>query len=238
MLTTELRLPAAVEHPTADGRALRLEHVDNSFPAYTFQLSVHRPPDTGWGPLDIVEHRAWMADSDGIVWTAASRFTAAWLVEQLALAAFENVRAPRTRDEQPALHALFDHAPLLEGVRYFSDDRLYRSLVIGGRWMQCIFKYTTLSFDVAVQTDAPDGLRLHARLREGCLHCFPSPDARERVPLPALVFELDHPSSLITRNTAVEGPSPGEWNDSPLVLPVRWERTADRAAPQPGVRVV
>lgn len=232
-ITTPLRLPAAVEHPTADGRTLRLE---DSGTSYTFELSVHRPPDAGWDPLDIVEHRAWVADADGSVWTAASRFTSAWLVEQLALAAFENTRAPRPYQSEPALHAAFRDALLLQDVQYGSDDRLYRSMVIEGRRMQCIFKYTTLSFDVAVLPDAPGGLRLFARLREGWM-CNP-PDDEERIPLPALVFELDHPSALITRNTAVQGPAQGEWNDSPLVLPIRWERTADRAAPQPGVRVV
>jgi hypothetical protein len=235
-LTTRLRLPAPVEHPTADGGTLRLERVANAFPAYTFELSAHRPPAVGPEPRDLIEHRAWIADADGTVWTAASRFTSAWLVEQLALAAFDNVRAPRPYDAEPALHAAFRHALLLDGVQYGSDDRLYRSMVIEGRRMQCIFKYTTLSFDVAAQTDAPDGLRLFARLREGW-ECN-ARDDEERVPLPALVYELDPPSSLITRNTAVQGPAPGEWNDSPLILPVRWERTADRAAPQPGVRVV
>lgn len=237
-LTTELRLPAPVEHPTTDGRTLRLERAGRAFPAYTFEFSVHRPPDSGWGPLDIIEHRTWIADAEGTVWTAASRFTAAWLVEQLALSAFENFRAPHPYESEPALHAAFRNALLLEGVQYGSDDRLYRSLVIEGRWMQCIFKYTTLVFDVAAQTDAPDGLRLLARLREGCLNCFPSPDAEERVPLPAVVFELDHPSSLITRNTAVQDPEEGDWNDSPLVLPIRWERTSAGATPQAGVRVV
>jgi hypothetical protein len=237
-LTTELRLPAPVEHPTADGRRLRLERAGKAFPTYSFELSLHRPPEAGWDPLDVIEHRAWIADAEGIVWTAASRFTSAWLVEQMGMAAFENFRAPRPYDAEPALHPLFRDALLLDGVRYGSDDRLYRSMVIEGRRMQCIFKYTTLTFDVAAQTDAADGLRMFARLREGSLQCFPSQDAEERVPLPAVVFDLDHPSVLITRNTAVQGPGEGEWNDSPLVLPIRWERASAVAPPQPGVRIV
>lgn len=237
-LTTELRLPAAVEHPTADGRTLRLAPAGRTFPRYAFELSVHRPQDTGGDVRDVIEHRAWIADAEGTVWSAASRFTSAWLVEQLGMAAFENFRELAYYERQPQLQSAFGHAPLLRDVRYASDDRLYRSLVLEGRWMQCIFKYTTLMFDVAADAEGPDGLRLYARLQGDCLDCFPSPDAKERSRLAALVFELDHPSVLITRNTAVQGPAPGEWNDSPLILPIRWERVGTGAPPQPGVVVV
>lgn len=237
-LTTELRLPAAVEHPTADGRTLRMARAGRTFPRYAFELSLHQPPDTGGDVRDVIEHRAWIADAEGAVWSAASRFTSAWLVEQLAGAVFENFRALGEYDLQPELHPAFDQALLLRDVRYASDDRLYRSLVLEGRWIQCIFKYTTLRFDVAADVEGPDGLRLYARLQADCLDCFPSPDAEERIRLPALVFELDHPSVLITRNTAVQGPAPGEWNDSPLALPVRWERVGSGAPPQPGVVVM
>lgn len=237
-LTTELWLPAPVEHSTADGRTLRIDPAGPGFPAYTFQLSAHRPPEVGPEPRDIIEHRAWIADAEGTAWTAASRFTSSWLVEQLGLATFENFRLLAYYDQAPQVHAAFADALLLREVQYSSDDRLYRSLLLGTRWMQCIFKYTTLSFDIAAQPGVGGRLQLLARLREGCLECFPSPDAEERTRLPALVYELDHPSVLITRNTAVQGPEPGEWNDSPLLLPIRWERASDGAPPQACVTVV
>lgn len=236
-LTTRLRLPAAVEHPTADGRTLRLAPEGRTFPAYAFELGVHRPPSVGMDTRDVLEHRTWIADAQGTVWSAASRFTSEWLVEQLAAATFQNARLLSRYDAEPELHAAFAD-PLLRDVRYESDDRLYRSLLLEGRWMQCIFKYTTLLFDVAARTDADGWLRLYARLQADCLSCFPSPGAEERERLPALVFELDHPSVLITHNTAVQGPAEGEWNDSPLLLPLRWERAGDGAPPQPCVTVV
>jgi hypothetical protein len=238
-LTTELWLPATVEHPTADGRTLRLAPGGSVHPSYTFELSVHRPPPVDAEPRDIIEHRAWIADADGTVWTAASRFTSSWLVEQLAAAVFENARLLAYYDREPSVHAAFAGGLLLDAVQYGSDDRLYRSLLLEGRRMQCIFKYTTLRFDVAAQSGHLGRLQLFARLHADCLDCFQSADDEERTRLSsALVFELDHPSVLITRNTAVEGPEPGEWNDSPLALPLRWERVSDGAPPQACVTVV
>jgi hypothetical protein len=192
-------------------------------------------------PVDAVECRIWVADNDGCVWTAESSFTADFFVDELAFAFFENAREAYLLDEAPErVQGLFNTSVLLEGVRFSSDDRFYRSFRFNGEWVQAIFKYSSLVFDVAVDESFSDLPRLWARLRQAASY---DPgralsEIRSTNELPGLVFELSSsPSRMLYSNGAciTEG---GSWMMSPIPKALVFELTDEKAPPQDTVLVV
>ena len=162
----------------------------------------------------------WIADADGRVWTAASRFPA--------------YAPPRTRlavaqqNRESYYYSPLDKpfsSPLLEGVTWTTDSRAVFAVRIEDEdfFVQAEIQ-RTLVFDIDVlETDQPErDLRLRAQLREG--RAFESLDDLRDVMhpdwLPAISFELGGVESLLRSGGAALNGS-GSWEALPVPAAVR-----------------
>jgi hypothetical protein len=229
----------SLDYCTTDGRILRFDSQRGYKAEYVYELT-RLPAETDDFPIDGIAMRIWLADSEGRVWSTVSNFTAEYLVDELGMCNFENVRDFYAFDKAPAdIQKLFESELLLEGVYFTSDDRFYRSLRIGGEWVQAIFKYSGLTFDVALHHSPPSFPRLYARLRQGSGYDADQPlsEIRHTSELPALVFELSYATyEMLHAHSAIYLPR-GSWAKSPLPLPIKFQLTEERGEPQVAVIV-
>ena len=221
--------------PTSDGRALRFYPSTQSealVPGVPYEFELTRLPAEGDFASDGVECRVWIADADGRVWTAASRFPAYALLNEMAV-------AQQNREYYLPLDKPFS-SPLLEGVTWTTDSRAVFAVRIEDEDFFVKLKYATLVFDIDVlETDQPErDLRLRAQLREG--RAFESLDDLRDVMhpdwLPAISFELGGVESLLRSGGAALNGS-GSWEALPFPLPFVFEPTGEASDPQPIVRV-
>jgi hypothetical protein len=233
-------LAGVADFSTVDGRCLRLNHSLESGVTITYELS-RLPAKSNDFPIDAVECRIWLADSDGCIWTAEACFTADFFVDELAFVFFENIRDCYFWDEAPArLQGLFSTSAILDGVQFSSDDRFYRSFRLRGEWVQAIFKYSWLVFDVAVEQSLRESPRLWARLRQGGAYDPGQSltDIHTTDELPGLIFELQSsPWRMLYANGAMITAN-GSWMMSPVPKALVFERTEEKGAPQAGVAVI
>lgn len=228
-LENQIYLPGKIEYPTTDGR--KIQFTEEFIFRYQFELSICHYDEDEDLPTDIIEHRIWIGDTEGQLWTTATRFSANYLIEELAGANFNQVRQLSYFDEgDRETRSLFDSTLVLEGVRCSSDDRFYRSLWLGGERVEFIFKYTMMTFDIAAVEDLAFGTRLYGKLREESLWI-------EGEPLPAILFEMGNPDRFFLANTATYNQEEGYWEDSPLPFPIIFAPSDRRGDPQPNVIV-
>ena len=231
----------SLDFPTTDGRKLRFDSQRGYKADYAYELK-RLPAETDDFPIDGVALRIWVADDQGRVWSAVSQFTAEFFVDELGMCNFENVRDYYVFDKAPAeIQNLFQTSQVVEGIYFTSDDRFYRSLRVGTEWVQAIFKYTDLTFDVAVQIAPPFATKLFARLRQGSGYdpSLPLSEIRHTSELPELVFELggDAPRRMLYANGAMHFPR-GSWGMGPLPQPIAFESTGEPGEPQATITIV
>ncbi len=189
--------PEGLRWPTASNQSLLLGSGPYASASYAYELT-RLACDTDDLPVDGIELRIWVPDAEGRLWTAVTRFSAKYLVEELAFANFSG-RFTVFDEASDELRALFDSPLLLEGVAYSSDDRFYRSFLIRGEQVQAIFKYSTLTFDVAVKDAGTPFQAWYGRLRQGGDFDADRPlsEIRHTESLPGLLFEMSGPGRML-----------------------------------------
>lgn len=226
---------------TTDGRLLRVDPRMGCDLNCRYELSRVAAASNDL-PVDGVSCRIWLADNEGRVWSSISQFTSEYFVDELAFANFENNSGLRPFEEAPAEEKrLFATSLVLNGVTYCSDDRFYRSMRIGTEWVQVIFKYSCLVFDVAFKESNIGMTALCVRLREGCDYdpTVPLPQIKSTDELPSLVFVLTWKS--LVRMMYAHGAcctTQGSWVQSPLPERLVFELTSERDEPQSAVQII
>lgn len=160
----------------------------------------------------------------------------------LANAQFENIRdCDIEAQTAPEIRALFENSLVMRGLRFSSDDRFYRSLWIPSQRVQVIFKYSTLSFDIAAKEDSDLRTVLYARLSQGTDYdaSLPLNEIQHTWELPALIFELrwDAPQRMLYSNGAFMDEY-GSWVKSPMPKPLAFQLTDERSYREPAVSLV
>ncbi len=227
--------------PTTDGRILRWDGELHLCVNFTYELTALRAQNEDY-PVDAVACQLWQPDSEGRVWSATSRFTTDYFVDELAMAQLENDRNCNTEARTtPEIRALFENSLVLRGLRFSSDDRSGRSLWIHPHLVQVIFKYSTLSFDVAAKNDSDFGTILYARLNQGTEYdaSLPLNEIHYTWELPALIFKLGHdaPQRMLYSNGAFMDEY-GSWVKSPIPKPLAFQLTDERSYREPAVSLV
>jgi hypothetical protein len=219
-------------YPTTDKRLLQLK---SGFVIGEMSFRFEHRGSSDDLPTDVIACDFRIPDGDGRVWLTTSRFTSELFITHLFDASMLSSMNLFTDDNADAefLDA-FEVCPLLSDVRYSSDDRFVRSLLIGDRVASVQFKYTTIVLDVAAVPDEDDDelpllTKLAIRIRPGSLY---DDEGRD---LGALGYFMScrHP---LRNNTAAE--DDGRWIDNPIPLPMVFSPTDAPGEPNDDVEVI
>jgi hypothetical protein len=185
-------------------------------------------------PIDAIACEFRTAGREGRIWATTSRFTTRLFIAHMfdfSLAQHMNLFRPSEADED--YKRAFERGLMLEGARFSSDDRFYRTLLVGEELIVTKFKYTQITFDVAVvQDEQPSYLtQLAIRVHSESLWDNDVEDVGE------LGFYMSclHP---LRYNTAVFDAGSGYWRDCPLPMPLVFSETGARGLAQDNVRIV
>lgn len=233
--------------PTTTGRALRFRPDMQEDPGLEPDLMLvngefdltRLPAESEDYACDAVECRVWIADDGGKKWTAASRFPAYLLLDELAIA--------QQRRAWSYYYAPFDaplDSPLVEGATWSTDSREVLALPIGEEDFYVQLKHSALAFDIAVarreyRTGMLGPPHLRVQLREGL--SYEGLDALREMNhpdwLPSISFELvGGVERLMFLGGAVLSPG-GSWEAAPFPAPLVFAPTDEEGDPQPGVLV-
>lgn len=225
-----------VEFPIDVGGQLRFSFEQAETIDYTYSLS--RLAAHGEMPVDAIGVHLQVADSEGRLWGATHAVSTSFLVDRLAVAAFKN-GGGFTSD--PSVRQRFEHSLLVERLVYCDDDRLYRSLNIQGEWVQFIFKYSSLVFDIAEHTSEDGWMATYVLLREGGDYDPGRPygEIRNADQLPSLIFELDTDGAgILLRAPGAHLTEDGNWLDDGLPRGMVFSRLEGEGVAQPAVTVL
>jgi hypothetical protein len=197
----------------------------------------HRSPSNDL-PTDVLACDFRLADRDGRVWGTTARFTARLFADAL----FEVSAAdPAGGLFRPSLGGreysrAFEDCPLLREVRFSSDDRMYRTLWLGGQEIKTQYRYTTLVFDLAgvCEPEPVREARLAVRVLDHCLYTEAHGSYRS-------VGELGYYfpcAGLWRNNTAVFSDEDQCWEARWQPLPLSFTSTGRRGKRQESVRVL
>lgn len=187
-------------------------------------LGVHAQDESDDLPMDILFTRFRVADSEGAVWEAESRFSSEHLVLLMQEAVTPSFLQPFAQAEASVQKLFASGGKVLKNIRFSSDDRFYRPLFLGDKVENIIFKYTTISFDLAFHDD---GIleRLYCRIHPNSLF-------KDGNDLGSFVFET---SPFIGPNTAAYNEDEEIWQTNPLPAAIVFKKTADTTTPNPDV---
>ena len=229
-ISNTIYLNGTITYPTSDGRSIQFILDDNYSFQYDFELSFHhrdRSEEVGHLPTDVLEHRIWVPDSNGQLWTTATRFTSELFVQHIYN--FASASAPYYFEQMnKSSQQKFEENLILDDIRYGDDDRIYRKLLLGHDLVTVKFHYTVMTFDVAFVQDElckskglPISSSLIVRLRENSLY------DENYDPLPAIKFDIE-PEILFNHNTALFNHKEEYWSDSQLPIPLVFEPTDEQ----------
>ena len=225
--TSELELVGSIAFPTSNNRTLRFEqNPETNSARYAFELSVYYRDTANDLPDDVIAFQVWVADREGVVWTATCRFTPHLFTSRMVDFGEGDEPMP-FEDASATVKDTFSLRLLLEGVRASSDDRFYRRILLGDRIYTVKFHYTCMTFDVAVFNEGNTPC-LAVRLREDSLFF----DGAKSVP--PLWFPV-YPAELWRWNVAIYDSEEEWWVDSSLPIPLVFELTDEQGEPQDGV---
>ena len=219
------------KHPTDDGRYL---HINSGDIIGSLSLSFDPRSSSDDFPTDVVNADFRTADSGGDVWSMQSRFTSElFIIHMIDLSStvsdlFPIASAPNEYREA------FQNDLLLEDVRFSSDDRFNRRLLLGNDIFEIQFNNTTISLDIAVIQDEDQDYsyltKLGVKIHGGSLY-----SGGEDLGEFGFYLDLKH---LLNSNTAVYSNDYTCWKDSPIPLPSLFQLTNDKSKEQDNVLVV
>jgi hypothetical protein len=214
--------------PTSDGR--RLEVKAGSLSGEVALRFEFRDPEEML-PTDAIACTFRTTDRFGKVWSTTARFTAWLFVERM----FDvtNLRVMslfRPRKAEPHYRRAFQRSALLRDARVSSDDRFYRTLLVGKAVIATQFKYTVIHLDVAAvrRSRSPYLKELAIKIRRGSLLDEEAWDIGE------LGYYMN--AAYLLTNTAVFDPEMGGWRDNPLPMPLTFSPTGNAGKPQANVQ--
>jgi len=220
--------------PTSDGRRLR---IGAGIITGEMSFAFHFRDASDDLPLDVVACELRLADKEGRIWSTISRFTSALFVTHLFDAsALEPMNLFRPAEADAEYREAFESQAALSDIRFSSDDRFVRTLVVGDRLIPVQFKYTTIAFDLAiVQDEGDDDLplltKLAVRIRSGSLFDADGEDLGEL----GFYMSCTHP---LRNNTAASEDGERPWGDNPIPAPMIFTPTDLSAAPNEDVEIV
>jgi len=201
--------------PTSCGKQI---HFTESLVKATLQIDIaHRDSDDE-SPIDVLGATLLIPDSDGVVWSVESRATTEFLVEKMVdISSLESSLIPASSAPDEIKNAFLSKS--LKNLRYSSDDRFYRQIILGSEIIQFPFQYTTVHFDVAF-LHSPIGItdpKITVHVREDSLFC-------DGESLDAFYYYVDW-KGIFRSNTAIYSEDYGCWQDNPLPTPLVFEKT-------------
>lgn len=221
-------------HPTSDGKKLKL---GPGIITGELNLSFCYKDESADLPTDVLSATYRIADNTGQIWSMTTRFTAEVFVTYM-----NDLSATDSGlfyiGSKPEVAALFDKNRILEDVRFSSDDRFYRHFQIENDKLSVPFHYTTLHFDIAIQEDTgelpPPGLltKLVVKIKENSIYVEDKDDSIKDFGYYLSIH------NLLRINTAVYSEGYERWKDSPISLPVYFERLPETSDPQDTVTVI
>lgn len=211
--------------PTTDGNSLSF--TDSLLSA---ELEIDVLPRKPWEelPTDVLVASLLVPDTAGETWKTTSLVTAESVINlaaDLMTVDSELVSAGAAPEE---LSNCFKRKVLSE-IRFSSDDRFFRRILIDDQPHSFQFKYTTITFDLAFCEYASLGCpKIAVFVRPNSLY------NEEREPLPAFYY-LASWDRLFQANTAVYSEEYEGGIDDPLPRPLVFARTGRQATPNVGV---
>jgi len=221
-----------VLYPTLGGRHLR---IGTGLVSGEMSFVFHFRDASEDLPHDVVACELRLADKDGRVWSTISRFTSALFVTNMFDASASEPMNLFQPDEADAEYrAAFDSHPALSDIRFSSDDRFVRTIVVGDRMIPVQFKYTTIVFDLAIVQDddeLPLLTKLAVKIRSGSLFDTDGQDLGEL----GFYMSCTHP---LRSNTAASEDGERPWNDNSIPAPMTFTPTELSTAPNEDVEIV
>jgi hypothetical protein len=218
----EFEFSSTTRFPTDQGSILEFNESDVFA---QISLGLHHRDESDDLPNDILLTRFRVADCHGVIWEYQSHFRSDYIVgliqgllEPMVLIPFGDV-GQRIKDA-------FDGPDVLRDVRFSSDDRFYRTLIVGSEVIEIPFHYTTISFDITIIEDEIHRSRLCVRINENSL--FKNGDD-----VGALIFVT---APFIGPNTAAFNLENDWWQANPIPTPVVFRKTEDLNTPNPKVK--
>ena len=163
-LTCLLDFDGPIHYPTTLGGTLRFTDHKDFWTRCEVALSLFECLDSDGPPDDILQAQIWVADAEGVVWTASHRFYAMSLFWQVFLSADYSKRRLSEAEESKAEYlypyvatdgkSIFETHMVLEDVRCFTDARGYYYFAVqqpSNEWEVEQFrpKYLSVAYDVA-----------------------------------------------------------------------------------------
>jgi hypothetical protein len=203
----------------------------------TGQLAFHfhflDPSDES--PVDVIACEFRIGDRDGKVWATTSRFTSELFVAHMFDASLTRpIGLFRTAEAGADFREAFQSHAAISGMRFSSDDRFYRTLLVGERVVEVQFRYTTITFDMAIVQDPEHPYLLTAlaiRVRSGSLMDTEFQDLGEL----GFFMSCTHP---LRNNTAASEDGNRFWGDNPMPGPLVFSPLEGVADPNETVEVI
>ena len=212
--------------PTSCGRNI---HFMESRVKATLELDIVHKDAGDDLPTDVLSATLFISDSDGNIWSVQSRTTTAYLVEKMVdLSSYEPSLIPIS-SAPDELKKVFLNECLLD-LRYSSDDRFYRQIILGAEILQFPFQYTTIHFDIAFFQEF-EGLdsKIAVHVREDSL-------LFEGDSLEPFYYFIDW-KGLFRSNTATYSKEYECWQDNPLPSPLVFIKTNKTSEANEDVKV-
>ncbi len=217
-------------YPTTDGRWLE---IGPESLAGTLSLRYQFRDPADMLPTDAIACDFQTTDDEGRIWTTTSRFTTEVFITHMfdfSLRKSMNLFWPRKAEKE--YKNAFKTRLLLRKANFSSDDRFYRTLLIEDQLIRTKFKYTRITFDVAVvQTKHPYLTKLAIKVRAGSLL-----DEEEIEDVGEFGYYMSC-LHLLQHNTGVFNEERGRWGDSPVPMPLVFDTKGKRGTLQANVRV-
>jgi hypothetical protein len=218
----EFEFSSTTRFPTDQGSILEFNESDV---VAQISLGFHHRDESDDFPNDILLTRFRVADCLGAIWEYQSHFRSDYIVGLIQGLLEPMVLIP-FGDVGQGVKDAFDGPNVLRDVRFSSDDRFYRAMIVGAEVIEIPFHYTTISFDIAIIEDEIHRSRLCVRINENSL--FKNGDD-----VGALIFVT---APFIGPNTAAFNQENDWWQANPIPAPAVFRKTADLNTPNPKVK--
>ena len=210
---------------TSDGKTISFTE---SLLKADLEIDVHARDASEDLPTDVLAASLFVADSDGAVWRVSSRVSCGSIISLMGDVRTVDSHLVSDDTADADLKECFK-SKVITNLRYSSDDRFYRNILIDGQPRQFQFHYTTITFDLALYEGSG--------VADPRVAVFVRPNSLfddEGDSLPGFYF-LAYWERLFQANTAVFSEEYQSWRDDPLPRPLIFEPAGRHATPNTGV---